>query len=545
MINKFLKNYLVEIILIIFATLFSLWLMWHTFSYKDGEIIIASKAWSDFGSHIPLIRSFSLGNNFPPQYPLFSGEPIRYHFLFYLFVGLLEGIGLPIDLALNIPSALSFSFLIIMVYFLAKIIFNSKIVGFLSVIFFIFNGSLSFFEFFKIHPLSLNTITDIINNPTFSSFGPYDQKIVSAFWNLNIYTNQRHLALPISLLILLAFWVVKNEQAGNKPNQFIILLWGIFLGMLLLTHSSIFIMVVAVLGIIFLISPRLRLPILEILTIGFIISFPRIIFLKQTASFIPDIKFGYLISHQLSFLNFIKYWFLNLGLFLILAPIGFLLSSILAKKIFIAFSILFIIGNIIQFSPEIAGNHKFFNVFVIVGNMFAAFSLVKLWKIHVTTKIIVPFLFFFFILSGVIDFFPIKNDHYINIADYPKNEDIKWIIDHTPKNAVFLNSSYNYNFASLAGRKIFLGWPYYSWSLGYNTNIRRSLMEEMFTAENKIFACTLLKTNQIDYVEIHRSKQPDKNFPEISDLYLQEFSPVYSNQQNNYYIFSVDDNCKA
>src|SRR5574340_918749 len=103
-------TYLPEICLSIAAFCFSVWLMFHTFSYQSGSMLIAIKAWSDFASHIPLIRSFSLGNNFPPEYPIFPGEPIRYHFLFYLLVGLLEKAGLRIDWALNLPSALSFFF---------------------------------------------------------------------------------------------------------------------------------------------------------------------------------------------------------------------------------------------------------------------------------------------------------------------------------------------------------------------------------------------------------------------------------------------------
>ncbi|TSC86331.1 MAG: hypothetical protein G01um10147_943 [Microgenomates group bacterium Gr01-1014_7] len=79
-------------------------------------MLIATKAWSDFASHIPLIRSFSLGDNFLPEYPLFPGEPIRYHFLFYAVVGYLEKLGLRIDYAFNILSALSFAFLIISIY---------------------------------------------------------------------------------------------------------------------------------------------------------------------------------------------------------------------------------------------------------------------------------------------------------------------------------------------------------------------------------------------------------------------------------------------
>src|SRR5438309_1368384 len=114
--SKIFKNYFFELFLLLSSLAFSLWLNFSTFSYADGSMHIAIKAWSDFGSHIPLIRSFSFGNNFPPQLPLFPGSPIRYHYLFYAFVGLLEKAGLRIDFALNIPSALGFTFLIMIIY---------------------------------------------------------------------------------------------------------------------------------------------------------------------------------------------------------------------------------------------------------------------------------------------------------------------------------------------------------------------------------------------------------------------------------------------
>ncbi|WP_460315410.1 hypothetical protein, partial [Staphylococcus aureus] len=77
------------------ALAFSFWLMFHTFSY-DGQthsIQVAYKLWSDFGAHIPMIRSFSMGGNLSRffagtvQYPIFPGEPIRYHYLFFMLVG--------------------------------------------------------------------------------------------------------------------------------------------------------------------------------------------------------------------------------------------------------------------------------------------------------------------------------------------------------------------------------------------------------------------------------------------------------------------------
>src|SRR5688572_8586263 len=81
------------------ALLFSFFLMFHTFSYdtRTHTMSMASKVWSDFGAHIPLIRSFSYGANWdrlltgqPIESPLFPGEPIRYHFGFYALVGALE-----------------------------------------------------------------------------------------------------------------------------------------------------------------------------------------------------------------------------------------------------------------------------------------------------------------------------------------------------------------------------------------------------------------------------------------------------------------------
>ncbi len=518
--------------------------MFHTFSYKDGQMVIAVKVWSDFASNIPLIRSFSLGDNIPPQFPLFSGEPIRYHFLFYLLVGLLEKIGLPIDFALNTPSALSFALLIMVIYFMANILFKSKIIGLLSVIFFLLNGSFSFLEFFKSHPLSVNIIKEIITNSEYPSFAPYGSGIVSAFWNLNIYTNQRHLALPLAVFLLVVLWIIRQEQKQEKIRLFLMpIVWGVCLGILLYAHTSIFIMAVTALGLLFLMLPRERLPIFIIGLTGFMISLPRILFLKETATFTPQIKLGYLIADKLTLPNFLEYWFLNLGLFLILLPLGFLLSSKLAKKVLIAFISLFIIGNVIQFSPEMAGNHKFFNVFLIVGNMFVAFAVIKLWSFSFFTKMFVPIIIFFLILSGIIDLFPIKNDRFMIINDYPKNPDVAWIVDHTKKDSIFLNYSYLYDPASLAGRKIFLGWPYFAWSLGHNTDLRAQELKTILETNDLAIACQILNKHHLDYIEIQKNRTDNPDYPKVSNLFLTELPFIYTNPITNFSIIEVKSIC--
>lgn len=189
------KVFILVFFLILF--IFSFWLMNKSFSYdpQKQQILVGSKIWSDYAAHLPLIRSFSYGNNFPPEFPLFPGLPIKYHFLFYLLVGLLERVGLRIDLALNLLSGLSFFLLLVIIYLLAKFLFNSRKVGLLSIIFFLFNGTLSFLEFIKAHPLSTKTLTEIWTLSNYPSFMPYGQGEVAAFWSLNTFVNQRHLAL--------------------------------------------------------------------------------------------------------------------------------------------------------------------------------------------------------------------------------------------------------------------------------------------------------------------------------------------------------------
>jgi len=537
---KFLKKYFTEIIVSFISLSFSFWLMFSTFSYKNGSMLIATKAWSDFASHIPLIRSFSLGSNFPPQYPIFPGEPIRYHYLFYFLVGILEKIGLRIDWALNLPSTLSFAVLMLIIYLLGKELFKSKAIGILSLIFFLFNGSLSFIEFFKLHPLSINTINDIIINNTFPSFGPYDGKIVSAFWNLNIYTNQRHLALALTILLLIVFFIARFEIKRKKLPLYLILLFGILVGVLPLLHSSVFLMTLAVLGILLILFSSQRKSLFLILLLGFLLSLPRVLFLKDTATYLPHLQIGYLITNQLSAFSFLQYWFMNLGLSAILIPIGFIFANRFQKKIFLSFFSLFLIGNLFQFSIEMAGNHKFFNAFLIIGNMYSAFLLIKLWKKFKFFKPTIIIAIFFLIFSGIIDFFPIKNDVFMTLSDYPSNPDIQWIIKNTPKNAIFLNSTFLYNPVSLAGRNILMGWPYFPWSLGYDTNTRGALMEKIFMQTNKNDACKLLEKNSIDYVEI-RNGQND--FPMISSLFYQQFKLAYSNSTNNFSIYDVYKNC--
>lgn len=503
-------------------------------------MIIASKAWSDFASHIPLIRSFSFGDNFPPQYPLFSGPFIKYHFLFYLAAGLLEKIGLRIDFALNILSIFGFTFLILMIFLFSKEIFKSTIVGAVSILFFIFNGSLSFIEYFKNNGLSLDSLVLILSNTKFTSFGPYDGGIISAFWNLNIYTNQRHLALSYALSLFIIFLLLRFKESQEHKNFEKTLFLGILLGLSFMLNMATFLMTVVILFCLMVFLKNQRTYIFLTLLIAGIISLPQYLFIQKDASdFNIIINTGYLIEN-LSLGNFINYWFRNLGLHLILIPLGFLIAGKFSKKILISFFSLFIIGTILQFSPEIAANHKFFNFFMIIGSMFSAYFLFVLWKKRHILKPLVIVLIFFLTFSGIIDFFPILNDSKITLLDYPTNENISWIMKNTKKDAVFLNNQYLYNDASLAGRKIFLGWPYFAWSQGYNTQKRDDIRKKLLNTQSLEYFCRESLNYKLNFVDINLKSDDAVVNKEFFD---KNFKVVYENKDDEFIIYNINSKC--
>ena len=539
---SFLKKHVPEIILFTVFFIFASFLMWKTFKLTpEGDIQIASKAWSDFAATLPLIRSFSYGDNFPPQYPIFAGPPIRYHFIFFMIVGFLEKIGIPLDWVLNSISTLGFFLLLIAIYLIGKIIFKSKAVGTFAAILFLFNGSFGFLEFFKKNPLSLNTISDIINNANFSSFGPYDGNIVSAFWNLNIYTNQRHLALAYSLYLFLLLVIYKFSKKPKAFSWSKSLIIGILLGLTPYLHFSVFVMSGYTLILFLIIYPKIRLKIFTTGFIALLFAIPQYLYMGQSEVAVKFFDPGYLVEN-LTFQNFTKYWFLNLGITTILAPLGLILAKKEQRKIILPFLSFFVIGNLFQFTPDMPTNHKFFNLFLIGINFFTAFFLYKIFLKNILGKVIAIIIFPLLILSGVIDIFPIVNDRYMTIQDIPNDKVAKFIAENTPKDAVFLNAQFLYDPASIAGRKIYMGWPYFAWSAGYDTGIRNSIMKGLFNPSNINDLCRQLKKENIKYIEI-QNPTPLESININYEFFTKNFKEIFYGDESKTRIYDVNASC--
>ena len=81
--SRFRKELVFFGILLVFIT----YMMFYVFYIKDGVMYAGLTVCSDYAPHTAMMRSFSLGNNFPTQYPHFGGADVKYHFMFQFLAG--------------------------------------------------------------------------------------------------------------------------------------------------------------------------------------------------------------------------------------------------------------------------------------------------------------------------------------------------------------------------------------------------------------------------------------------------------------------------
>lgn len=536
--------------------------MFATFSYdqKNQNMKIANKVNSDFIAHVALIRSFSLGDNLTrisqfklPEYPLFPGEPIRYHFIFYMVVGVLEKLGLPIDWALNIPSILGFFSLLVAIFFLSKVIFNNTLVALFSAVFFLFNGSLAFIRFFEIYPISLHSLSDIYANSILPAFAPWGPGEISAFWNLNIYTNQRHLAGAFALVLLFVITAFLLEsKPWNKQKPWAII-WGLILAVFPFFNQSCLLILAIIIACYWFLFPMLRKYLTVIGLLGVVLTLPQIMLIRHGPSLIKWYP-GYLIHGSLSVAHFFSYWWYNIGLHIFMIPIGFIIAPLRIKKMFLPIIPIFILANLTTFVPEIATNHKFFNFVLVMGNMLSAYVIVVIYRrlIRLTNPfgrfgglLSLVIIFFFLVFSGVIDFFAVKNDEIGIWPDYYSHPLARWALYNINPSETTLNADY-IDPVSLAGRKIFLGWPYFSWGAGYDTNARIKTKQEIFKATSKKEQCTLLRKYDLSYSILVNPPEQLDFMPNYS-IYSLTGSPVFNTFYGGieYSVYDTESYCRG
>jgi hypothetical protein len=534
---------------------FSAWMMLRSFSYdhEHSKIVLLGPMWSDFGATLPLIRSFSMGDNWPPEYPIFPGLPIKYHYLFALIVGKLEAIGVPIDWAVNVPSIIGFFAILLMIYLLAKKWFGDPRIGMLGIAFFLLNGSMGFLQFFQKHPLSLSSASDIFSNAGFTAMGPWDRGNVLGTWHLLVYINQRHFVIALGILLSFVYLCHCLDGKSKKFQLYWALFFGLLIGVFPVFHKAVLLMFAVFMVFYFLLVPVSRLFLFTtgavsvlVMCLLWLLSFN--LFEATGVRWFP----GFMIHGSLSFVNAVKFFWYQFGLHVVLIPIGYCLAPKRVKIALLPAFIVLIIAFLFRFAQDVMVGHKFFNLFLIVGQVLTAFVLVKAYdfasarfpRAKILSFGMASVLVFFLTFSGVIDFIAIVNKRKNTVRDVAANPEARWFAENTPRDAIILSSKYLYSPASVAGRKIFLGYGYFTTGAGYDTYGRKRIVDAIYSGGDRDGICRLLQLNNISYVDVEEFP-PDVRRPEVNVEYFREnFTPLHSTHKGRYAVYTTEELCK-
>jgi hypothetical protein len=521
-----------------YLTFGTLWL-------KDGTARMAFVVWNDFGPNLSLMQSFAMGHNFPTEYPHFIGEPIRYHFLFWFQAGNLEFLGLNMAWALNLLSMLSLLAMLTLIMTLGELLFQSRVVGRIAASLFFFPTTLSYVPFLQSqHSLSQAFRSVIRLNHWLVSGYPYPAENVGT-WSLSIFYVQRHFVVGIGVFLLALTFLVcffqqrwrrclratgRAEIAKASPTEaetadheislsssqepiesheacssqiagFIFT--GFLIGLLPLWNSAAFATAFAVAAGIFLLFPYRGYMLSLLITAG-AVALPQVAFLflrKQGFAHGSSIIHWGLVVENPTLARVLSYFCFTFGTKLLLGLAAVIFCMALPRRLFVALLILPMLAFSTQLSTDIINNHKFLYIWVLLLNLFVAYTIWRVGKIHWIGKPAAIALLLVVTLGGAIEWSRIHNDTIVDVP-FRQNRLSDWLQANTRPKDVFLTDRVVIHPILLNGRRIFYGWPYFGWSMGYPTGARDALYEQMFTEKDPTKLLYLLNKNGIRYVAI-------------------------------------------
>ncbi len=330
---------------------------------------------------------------------------------------------------------------------------------------------------------------------------------------------------------------------------------GILLGLMPMWNGAIFVAAFSVLAVLFVLFPQRR----QLVALGIaaaILSLPQIVFLKTGG--MPDpgytlIHWGYTLG-SVPIMDVVKYLGWTFGFKWLLIAIALIIGTSFQRKLFLAICALIILTFCFQFSLEVMTNHKFLNLWVVLGNLYVGAGIWSLWNLRILktaifTRVAAIILTILITLSGVLDLYPF---HTTDWGEVPYGNDplIKWVSENTPPNSVFLSARYTSHGILNAGRRLFYGHPYYAWGAGYDTAKRDGVYKRMLESTNTQEVFELLKENGVDYVAIDNGLR--KNSTDVKKLneaiFEAYFDVVYDDKEGKYgklTIYKVPDELGA
>lgn len=513
--KRFRKELLFFSVLFVFLT----WIMFYVFYIKDGVLYSGFTVFGDYAPHTAMMRSFSLQNNFPTQYPHFGGQDVKYHFMFQFLVGNLEFLGLRLDIAYNAASILSLLGFLMLLYSIARRVMGSGKAGALTVVFFFFRSALTFFQFLWEHLRAGDLLQVLLEN---TSFIGYTTNEDWGLWNFNVYLNQRHLAFGL-LIVGLIVWMYLDwveQGCSHRENG---LVWfrnrlfskdawkcrylenalaaGLLIGMTSFWNGAAVIGGLLILmGFAVCSDGKLDYLITAVTAVVFSVLQTRL-FMKGS-SVEAAFQWGF-IAEDKSVIGVLWYLTQMSGIFFTGALILFFLyKKRVQRAVLVSFLFPLIFAFCFSLTPDITVNHKYIMISYAFLAMFWAGAVCWLLRKKWQGRVLAVALSVCLTITGIYDFVIIVRNngpgHRVTVNTNSSLTD--WLAENLDSRDLILTPEYSISEVTMAGVMMYLGWPYYAWSAGYDTYGRAENAKEIYTSREPERVKSLVRQEGITYI---------------------------------------------
>ena len=505
------KQFRKELILLVILAVFLTWIMFYVFYIKDGVLYSGYTVYGDYAPHTAMMRSFSLGNNFPTQYPHFGGQDVKYHFMFQFLVGNLEFLGLRLDFAYNIVS--------MMLYNLALRITGSFAASVMTIVFFFFRSALTFFHFVLEHLQAGDLMETFRNNMNFIGYTPNENW---GLWNFNVYLNQRHLAFGL-LIVTLALWMflewvdagcaheekgwnwltgrIFSREAWKSRNLENALMAGMMLGLTSFWNGAAVIGGLLILfGFAAFSDGKLDYLVTAIAAVVFAELQAKVFIWGDAVS--ASFYWGFLAEDKS--LHGVLWFLLQMsGVFFLGALVLlYFLKDRRQRVLLTSFLFPLIFAFCISLTPDIAVNQKYIMISYAFVAMFWGWAFVKLFQKGIWRKLAAVVLAICLTITGIYDFVIIVRDNgpgrrvSVNLNSALTD----WLAENLTSEDLILTPEYSINEVTMAGVMMYMGWPYYAWSAGYDTYRRADIAKTIYSSTDENTVKKLVKQEKITYI---------------------------------------------
>ena len=183
-------------------------------------------------------------------------------------------------------------------------------------------------------------------------------------------------------------------------------------------------------------------------------------------------------------------WYLTQmsGIFFVGAVVlVFLLKKRQQRAALISFLFPVAFAFFVSLTPDIAVNHKYIMISYAFTAIFWAWALMQLFQKKILHRIVAVLLAVCLTITGIYDFVVIiRNNGPGHRVSVNMNSDLTdWLEEHLTHEDLILTPEYSINEVTMSGVMMYMGWPYYAWSAGYDTYYRAAQAKTIYSTINK------------------------------------------------------------